>query len=242
MNAHTHLLSQGWLGPGHALQPSQPNGLKHHLLVSQKLDNHGIGKKKHDSHADQWWLRAFDNTLKDINVGVQCSKGVKSKDTKLSVGPRLENLRLGKWFRDGGLYSGFVKGEGMEGTLQEEESTIRKGGGLREGSEVTKRAKKRKRVSSKLSEAQDPLRADAALSPPDSLGIESRQDAVVETVNAPSAESKEARRQRKREKKLKRAQAAEATARMSESGHSIQPRSEVKVRHKKKKSRHREVG
>ena len=119
MNAQTHLISQGWLGPGHPLQPSRPDSLKKRLIVSQKLDTRGIGKQKHDAHADQWWLRAFDNALRDINV---TSTNIPLQSSNVptpvrSVGPRIETLETGKWLRNGGLYAGFVRGEGMKGTF-----------------------------------------------------------------------------------------------------------------------------
>ncbi|CUS12074.1 unnamed protein product [Tuber aestivum] len=44
-------------GRGHNQKP---------ILYSQKLNNYGIGKKQHSS--DQWWEKAFDNQLKNLDV------------------------------------------------------------------------------------------------------------------------------------------------------------------------------
>ncbi|KAG0138147.1 hypothetical protein HOY82DRAFT_666681 [Tuber indicum] len=44
-------------GRGHNQKP---------ILYSQKLNNYGIGKKQHSS--DQWWEKAFDSQLKNLDV------------------------------------------------------------------------------------------------------------------------------------------------------------------------------
>ncbi len=137
MNTSAYLQSQGWLGAGHSLPTSSGHpGLSKPLLVSQKRNLHGVGKKTH-THADQWWARAFDSSLKGLNVG---GDGVHTTDNgefvngegggvkvggeegKRDGGSRaLEMLRCGgaKWVgvEEGGLYGRFVKGEGMKGTI-----------------------------------------------------------------------------------------------------------------------------
>ena len=138
----------------------------------------------------------------------------------------------------------------MEGTLKKEDTRTMKGVGLREGGEVTKPAKKRKRVPAIVSEEQNSPNInpsvkmeDASVALPPNIGEGlSIENVTVEAVAFPQEESKEARRQRKREKKLKRAQAAEATARMSESRNSIPPQSQARMKRRKKKSRHGEEG
>lgn len=67
MDSHAYLKSHGWRGLGYSLDKSD-RGLKKPLLVSQKSDVLGVGKHKHN-HADQWWLRAFDDSLKQIGTG-----------------------------------------------------------------------------------------------------------------------------------------------------------------------------
>ena len=114
MDSSAYLMRQGWLGLGHSLHPTG-RGIKKPLLISKKENVLGVGKKKHDVHADQWWARAFDSSLQDLAVG-------KSKDgedivtvTAQSWGA-LDLVRSGggKW---AGLYDGFVRGEGLSGTI-----------------------------------------------------------------------------------------------------------------------------
>ncbi|KAL2051449.1 hypothetical protein ABVK25_008316 [Lepraria finkii] len=64
MDTAAYLTSQGWAGHGHALHHSG-RGITKPLTVTQKNNVLGIGKKKYDAHADQWWARAFDETLKE---------------------------------------------------------------------------------------------------------------------------------------------------------------------------------
>jgi nucleolar protein TMA23 len=74
MDAHAHLKGLGWRGTGHSLDKTD-RGLKRPLLISHKTDLHGLGSKSQkEKQADQWWLNAFDNALKDIGTGKQvCS-------------------------------------------------------------------------------------------------------------------------------------------------------------------------
>lgn len=72
MDSHAYLKGLGWRGEGHSLD-YHGRGLKKPLLVSQKIDLLGLGRKKHDV-ADQWWLRALDSSLKDIGSGRQVSE------------------------------------------------------------------------------------------------------------------------------------------------------------------------
>jgi nucleolar protein TMA23 len=116
MDTAGYLKSQGWLGAGHTL--SAGKGLSKPLLVSQKLDVLGLGKKRHN-YADQWWTRAFDNSLE----GLEVQQGDISADGTREVtvmqtekGGLLESLVGGK----GALYSMFVKGEGLVGTIGKE--------------------------------------------------------------------------------------------------------------------------
>jgi hypothetical protein len=69
MNAEAYLRKQGWQGSGHSLD-STGRGIKKPLLISHKQDQLGLGKKK-AAHTtdDQWWMRAFDASLKTIGSG-----------------------------------------------------------------------------------------------------------------------------------------------------------------------------
>ena len=105
MDARKHLRGLGWKGEGHALGKNA-NGIKKPILISHKRGLHGLGaKSQKEKQADQWWLNAFDNALKDIGSG---------KESALSQ------------IRDNGaknsLYRFFVRGVGLEGTIDDSSS------------------------------------------------------------------------------------------------------------------------
>jgi nucleolar protein TMA23 len=100
MDAAGLLKKQGWRGLGHSLDSSN-KGLCKPLLVTKKVDVLGIGINKSDVIAGQWWLKAFDSSLKDFGTG------------KKSI---LSNVKEHGVNR-GGLYGRFVQGEGVPGTF-----------------------------------------------------------------------------------------------------------------------------
>jgi nucleolar protein TMA23 len=144
MDAHAHLLSLGWAGPGHSLDsrphkgrrglaydPKQVhntgNGLIKPLLISQKKNTFGIGKKAHEPAAgNEWWLKGFETALS--NVGKS-----ESERTSGTATPELGRPANGYVGKHMGLYGFFVKGGEMEGTI-----------GLDAPKELTLRRKKRK--------------------------------------------------------------------------------------------------
>lgn len=104
MDVRKHLRGLGWGGDGHSLGKNA-TGIKKPLLISHKRGLHGLGaKSQKESQADQWWLNAFDNALKDIGTGKESALS-KVKDAG------------GK----GSLYGFFVRGQPMEGTIGLEE-------------------------------------------------------------------------------------------------------------------------
>lgn len=112
MNAHALLTSQGWLGTGHALS-NNPNALTRPILVSQKQNVLGLGKKAHRT-SDMWWQNAFDKSLQGLDT---------SKDgavTQTVTNGALDMVRGGggKWVGSGGLYACFVRGGALEGTVE----------------------------------------------------------------------------------------------------------------------------
>jgi nucleolar protein TMA23 len=142
MDAHAHLLSLGWAGPGHSLDsrphkgrrglaydPKQAqnngNGLIKPLLISQKKNTFGIGKKAHEPAAgNEWWLKGFETALS--NVGKS-----ESERTSGTATPELGSSANGYTGKHMGLYGFFVKGGEMEGTIgpqvgEEDSSTSRK--------------------------------------------------------------------------------------------------------------------
>lgn len=145
MDAHAHLLSLGWAGPGHSLdsRPNSPgaykqkghrglaydpkndplkvgntgNGLVKPLLVSHRKNRFGIGKKAHEAPAgNEWWLKGFESALG--NIGKSESERSCGTSTPINAVP----------VKHGGLYSFFVKGQMMQGTIGQDllERTSRK--------------------------------------------------------------------------------------------------------------------
>lgn len=107
MDAAKHLKGLGWRGEGHSLD-STDRGLRKPLLVSNRHANQGLGSKSQkEKQADQWWLNAFDNALKQIGTGKESNLAQVAK----------HGVKLG------GLYGFFVRGEQLTGTIQEEETT-----------------------------------------------------------------------------------------------------------------------
>lgn len=115
MDASSYLKRHGWRGDGHSLDHTG-RGIRKPLLVSKKVDVLGVGLNKHAAVSDQWWMRAYDQGLKDLGTG------------KTSA---LSNVRE-NGMAYGGLYGRFVKGEGVAGTFEqkseEKESRKRKRG------------------------------------------------------------------------------------------------------------------
>lgn len=159
MDAQAHLLSLGWAGPGHSLDsrphkgrrglaydPKQAqnngNGLIKPLLISQKKNTFGIGKKAHEPAAgNEWWLKGFETALS--NVGKS-----ESERTSGTATPELKHFANGHRAKHMDLYSFFIKGAEMEGTI-----------GLQRGEQVqSSRPKKRK------SDTQDPQRDSSSSS------------------------------------------------------------------------------
>ena len=69
MDARAYLTGLGWRGEGNSLD-KEDRGIKKPLLISHKRDLLGLGKKKAAQNvSDQWWLRAFDESLKTIGTG-----------------------------------------------------------------------------------------------------------------------------------------------------------------------------
>lgn len=100
MDASAYLKKQGWRGDGHSLDHTN-RGIRKPLLVSKKVDVLGLGTNKHAPVSDQWWLRAFDQGLKNLGTG------------KESVLSSIQKHGINR----GGLYGRFVQGENYEGSI-----------------------------------------------------------------------------------------------------------------------------
>lgn len=128
MDAHAHLLSLGWAGPGHSLD-SRPYKQKGHrglaydpakvgntgtglvkpLGISQRQGRLGVGKKAHEPQAgNEWWLKGFESALGNIGK----SESERSSGTSTPI----TNPSGGK---HSGLYSFFIKGQQMQGTIED---------------------------------------------------------------------------------------------------------------------------
>ena len=122
MDPKAYLTKQGWRGHGHSLHYSG-RGITKPLHLSQKANLLGVGKKRHDAYADQWWAKAFDDTLKELNTSRNEATG---RVERVSVGSVAQSLPCvgdgrAKRIGTGNLYSNFVRGEGLSGTLMPEE-------------------------------------------------------------------------------------------------------------------------
>ncbi|EXJ86888.1 hypothetical protein A1O3_03842 [Capronia epimyces CBS 606.96] len=132
MDAQAHLLSLGWAGPGHSLD-SRPytqkghrglaydpakvgnngNGLVKPLLVSQRKGRFGIGKKAHEPPAGtEWWLKGFESALGNIGKS-------ESERTSGASTPAISQSQHNMSGKHGSLYSYFIKGPDMEGTIED---------------------------------------------------------------------------------------------------------------------------
>ena len=69
MDADAYLKRLGWRGSGHSLD-HHDRGIKKPLLIAHKQDQLGLGTKKAAHKTDdQWWMRAFDQSLQNIGTG-----------------------------------------------------------------------------------------------------------------------------------------------------------------------------
>lgn len=224
MNAHALLTSQGWRGTGHSLHPtSDTTGLSRPLLVSQKQNVLGIGKKQHRT-SDMWWQNAFDKSLKGLDTSMEG----KVVQTITNGGSDMVAKGGGKYVGGGGLYACFVRGGVLGGTITSD------GGEEKEREKATEPAgKKRKREGSgelvkgnkrdgegetkeerrARKEKKWAKRAQIEKSGADQVK-ESEVEVEVEEVIVLGVETKEERKERRRQKKLMR-QAAKDRAEAS---------------------------
>ena len=123
MDPEAYLTNQGWRGYGHPLHYSG-RGIIKPLNLSQKANIFGVGKKQHDAHADQWWARAFDDTLKGLNTSNTEATGKIERVSVGSIAQPLPCVGIGEAKSIaivGNLYSNFVRGESLSGTLMSDE-------------------------------------------------------------------------------------------------------------------------
>ena len=203
MDAHGLLTSQGWRGTGHSLHPiNDKTGLSRPLLASRKDNVLGVGKKQHKT-SDMWWMNAFDSSLK----GLDTSKQGTVVQTVTGGGLEMVVKGGGKFVGKKGLYSSFVRGECLRGTIGEEIITSQSSGTSTpdvQGGDKEEDKKRRKRNRDGL-ETKEERRARKAARRAARAKLSTREptkDEEVEEESVKKAETKEERRDRKRLKKL----------------------------------------
>ena len=225
MDTAAYLTNLGWRGKGHALHHSG-RGIIKPVHISNKANVLGVGKKQHDAHADQWWARAFDDTLKGLNT----TKDKTTRKTEvISVGCGVQALQMvgiggAKWIGQRNLYSNFVKGESLNGTLLADEKESSE---TQTQSENLKTGKKQKRSSNDVdfftAEAKhiEQSKRNRRLQEVDSLensrlvgndtlqqdskNVGTEMEYEISYARPEHTEAGEERRQRKREKKARKA-------------------------------------
>ncbi|ATZ50042.1 hypothetical protein BCIN_05g04320 [Botrytis cinerea B05.10] len=211
MNAHALLTSQGWRGTGHSLHHSSDTiGLSRPLLVSKKDNLLGVGKKMHKT-ADMWWLNAFDASLKGLDTS-------KEGQVKVQEGGGLEMVVKGgsKWVGGkGGLYSFFVRGETVGGTIEDREKEKKvteiivkeeksgKGKDKKRKGEDRKESKEERRARKEKKRA-DRARKSAAKEAKKIKGGKEAKTPSASSTDSEKTETKEERRERKEQKRQKK--------------------------------------
>ncbi|TEY74609.1 hypothetical protein BOTCAL_0072g00050 [Botryotinia calthae] len=214
MNAHALLTSQGWRGTGHSLHHSSDTiGLSRPLLVSKKDNLLGVGKKMHKT-ADMWWLNAFDASLKGLDTS-------KEGQVKVQEGGGLEMVVKGgsKWVGGkGGLYSFFVRGETVGGTIEDREKEKKvmeiivkeeKSGKGKDKDKKRRKGEERKESKEERRARKEKKRADRARKSAAKEAKKIKEGKEAKTLSASSTDSektetKEERRERKEQKRQKK--------------------------------------
>ncbi|KAI0804400.1 hypothetical protein GGR55DRAFT_315488 [Xylaria sp. FL0064] len=227
MNAHALLTAQGWRGTGHSLHPtSDSNGLTHHILIKRNQDGSGLGSKK-DHKQEAWWLNAFDQALKGIDMKSGTMKqtlkgGALEKITARNAATKYTGAR--------GLYTSFVRGGVMEGSVNdpaaslptppdsgagtplatEPEAKIEKKGKREETKEERRARREAKRLRKAEKEAQREAQRRAAEKVEKKKAKKAERQAAKEKVKASETREerrarRDARRKRKEEKRRIRA-------------------------------------
>ena len=112
MDASLLLERQGWQkGTGLGFSG---RGISKPLLVSQKQNSLGLGATTKATQWDQWWSKAFDSSLNSLQVDSDKSKIHETKKSEESEESAKEAGAQATGKR--GLYAGFIKGPGLDGT------------------------------------------------------------------------------------------------------------------------------
>ncbi|KAI0158205.1 hypothetical protein GGR57DRAFT_39078 [Xylariaceae sp. FL1272] len=234
MNAHALLTSQGWRGTGHSLNPTTDSiGLTHHILIKRNEDGAGLGSKK-DHKAEAWWLNAFDQALK----GIDMKSGTMKQTLK---GGQLEKIvarsAANKYTGARGLYASFVRGGVMEGSDNDPTAALLtppdSGAGTPPTTESeAKDKRKKKKRDGKDTEPKEERRARRE---------EKRRKKAARAALSEAEERAATKVEKKRVKKAER-QAAKETLRSTETREDRKARRDARRKRKEEKRRIRVIG
>ncbi|OAF56104.1 hypothetical protein VC83_07533 [Pseudogymnoascus destructans] len=225
MNAHALLTSQGWRGSGHSLHAhSDSIGLARPLLVSQKQNTLGVGKKQHRT-SDMWWMNAFDKSLQ----GLDTSKEGQVVQTVTGGGLDMVKRGGGKYVGTGGLYACFVRGETLVGSVKEVVEVKVLEVKVEEDEKVDKKAEKKRRKDGETKEERRERKLEKR-------ARRAAKSSANESSSTPSDESDavETKAQRKERRRLRKASKAEAAAAASQDSSDTRSSKDDKKKKKRK--------
>ncbi|KAG0671173.1 hypothetical protein C6P45_001187 [Maudiozyma exigua] len=114
LNSSEYLKSYGW-EEGKALKEG---GLRKPILAKHKRDKKGLGSAPGGDDSEAWWERLFDGHLKNLEVTSSSTKsGIVFKQNEVVA------TAVSK--QSSPLYQWFVKGEGLKGTIKQEETSFK---------------------------------------------------------------------------------------------------------------------
>ena len=223
MDAHALLTSQGWRGKGHSLHAQNDSiGLARPLLVSQKQNTLGVGKKQHRT-SDMWWMNAFDKSLQ----GLDTSTAGAVVQTVTNGGLDMVKKGGGRFVGSGGLYACFVKGETLLGSVKVEGDELEVKG--KEGGKVEKKQRREGETKEERRQRKLERRARRATK----TGATESSTPSDEDSNDKESEPVETKEQRRERRRLKKALKAEAAA--SQDSSDTPPSKDDKKTKKKKR-------
>ncbi|KAK6338811.1 hypothetical protein TWF696_009620 [Orbilia brochopaga] len=251
MNAQSYLQSFGWT-PGSSLgnplshlstsstsSSSYSNTrLTKRILTSTKNNTLGVGRKASNlNHADLWWEKAFDVSLKQLDVTKDTSAISRAEKEKVDNMNLFAELGGGRGFggtavggtseaskrvdANASLYRYFVRGAGLEGTI----TTLTTSQTL-DLVENHRSSKKRKRDS------LDPATDSTTLSKAERKAMKSERKILRAERRAAKIERRRLRTERKAAKDAKRQLKAEKKAKKSKKskGSHISPESDDRTK------------